>query len=321
MVNRIAPGVKAVINWLDSSNIGKLPPDRMQRPDMKRWIPYVTLHAGVLGVFFVGWSWIAVAVAVFLYVIRMFAITGFYHRYFSHKTFKTSRLGQFFIGVWGNTAAQRGPIWWAAQHRVHHAHSDTELDHHSPIQHGFYWSHIGWLTVPANLVTDFKRVPDLAKYPELRFLDRFDYLVPIALAVGLFFLGAFLNAVAPGLGTNGLQMLVWGFFISTVVLFHCTAFINSLAHLMGNRRFETKDHSRNSWFLAILTLGEGWHNNHHRYPAAACQGFYWWEIDITYCGLKLMEKLGIIWDVKSVPQRLLDNVKQSQDDDNLAAAA
>jgi stearoyl-CoA desaturase (delta-9 desaturase) len=139
----------------------------------------------------------------------------------------------------------------------------------------------------------------------LRFLNRFDALVPTLLGVATFFLGVAINAIRPDWGTNGMQMLIWGFFISTVVLFHCTAAINSLAHLFGRRRFDTSDHSRNSFLLALLTLGEGWHNNHHRYPAATRQGFYWWELDITYIGLFLMSKLGLIWDLKPVPAPVL----------------
>lgn len=278
---------------------------RRQKSSLSGWVPYIILHTGCLGVIWVGWSWIAVSVAVGLYFFRMFAITGFYHRYFSHRSFKTSRFAQFLFGVWAMSSAQRGPIWWASQHRHHHTHSDEEEDAHSPHQHGFYWSHIGWLTAADNLVTQQERVTDLIRYPELRFLDRFDLLVPGLLAATLFTTGALLEAFAPGLGTSGWQMLVWGFFVSTVVLFHATCTINSLAHLFGKRRFGTTDASRNNVFLALLTLGEGWHNNHHRYPGSVRQGFYWWEIDLTYYGLKLMQKFGLIWDLNAVPSRVL----------------
>ncbi|MDX2198254.1 MAG: acyl-CoA desaturase [Phycisphaerae bacterium] len=264
------------------------------------------MHAGCLGVIWVGWSWVAVAVAAFLYFLRMFAITGFYHRYFSHKTFETSRFGQFLLALVGNSAAQRGPIWWASQHRRHHAHSDQPEDPHSPVEHSLYWAHFGWLTVRRNMAIDWRMVPDLAKYPELRFLDRFDGLVPFALGFALFFLGWGLNTWAPSLGTSGFQMLVWGFFISTVVLFHATCTINSLAHWFGSRRYETKDASRNNVFLALLTMGEGWHNNHHRYPGSTRQGFYWWEIDLTYYGLKMLSWVGLIWNLRKVPAHILE---------------
>ncbi len=253
----------------------------------------------------VGWSWTAVAVATALYFLRMFAITGFYHRYFSHRSFQTSRPIQLFFGIWGNTAVQRGPIWWASQHRQHHAHSDDEEDAHSPGHHGFLWSHLGWLTARDNLAVNDRYVRDLLRFPELRFLDRFDTLVPILLAVSLFLLGWMLETFAPGLGTSRWQMLIWGFFISTTVVLHATCTINSLSHLFGSKRFETGDDSRNNWLLALLTLGEGWHNNHHRYPGSARQGFFWWEIDFTYYGLKLLQWMGLISDLRPVPERVL----------------
>lgn len=274
---------------------------RLKDVDWIRSIPFFGMHLACFGVLWVGWSWIAAAVCAALYLFRMFAVTGFYHRYFSHRTFKTSRLGQFCFGVMGTAAVQKGPLWWAGHHRHHHQHSDREEDLHSPHQDGFYWSHMGWVTSRSCFPTNLKNVPDLARFPELRFLDRFDLLIPLLLAGSLFALGSLLGSYYPGLATSGPQMLIWGFFISTVILFHATCTINSLAHRMGRRRYETRDESRNSFLLAMLTLGEGWHNNHHHYPAATRQGFYWWEIDITYYGLRVLSWLGIIWDLKPVP--------------------
>ena len=248
-----------------------------------------------------GWSWIAVLTAVALYFIRMFAITGFYHRYFSHRTFKTSRWAQFLFAVWGNSSVQKGPLWWAAHHRHHHRHSDDEDDVHSPHRDGFFWSHMGWITCKGNFPTNYKAVPDLVKFPELRFLDRFETVVPIILAVSLVAFGAILNSLAPQLGTSGMQMLIWGFFISTIFLFHGTCTINSLSHLFGTKRYKTSDESRNNFLLALITLGEGWHNNHHHFSASVRQGFYWWEIDITYYVLRLLSWTGIIWDLTPVP--------------------
>lgn len=299
--------------WLDSATLssqGEI--DESTRLEPVRLIPYLILHGGCLGVVWVGWSWTAVAVAAALYLVRMFAITGFYHRYFSHRTFRTSRWAQFLFAVLGNSSAQRGPLWWAAQHRKHHSHSDGAEDPHSPHEHGLYWSHFGWLTVRRNLVTDMRAVPDLARYPELRFLDRFEIIVPALLGAALFVLGEFLRYAAPHLGTSGLQMVVWGFFVSTVVLFHCTCLINSLAHLVGTRRFETRDESRNNLPLALLTLGEGWHNNHHRYPSSVRQGFYWWEVDLTYYGLWLLERIGLIWDLRPVPVHVLESGRSNR---------
>jgi stearoyl-CoA desaturase (delta-9 desaturase) len=277
-----------------------------QQTSLKHWVPFIILHAGCLGVIWVGWSWFAVGVAAALYLLRMFAITAFYHRYFSHRSYRTSRWAQFAFALWGNTAVQRGPIWWASHHRQHHAHSDGERDFHSPHTKSLLWSHIGWLTAPDNLAINPRYVRDWMQFPELRFLDRFDTLVPIVFAVLLFGLGVVLNSVAPQLGTNGMQMLVWGFFISTTLLFHGTCCINSFAHVIGRRRFKTKDKSRNSLLLAMITLGEGWHNNHHHCQFSARQGFYWWEIDISYYGLLLLRSLGIIWEVKSPPAKCYD---------------
>ena len=281
-------------------------------------IPFVAVHLVALGVFWVGASWIAVAVCLALYAARMFAITGFYHRYLSHRSYKTSRWFQFLFAMLGNASVQKGPLWWAAHHRRHHQYSDQEEDVHSPIRRGFIYSHIGWVFARANSATRMRLVPDLAKFPELRILDRIDVLVPTLLGTACFGLGVLLQTYAPGLGTSGSQMLIWGFFVSTVLLGHSTFTINSLSHLFGKRRYVTGDDSRNNWFLALLTFGEGWHNNHHHYPTATRQGFYWWEIDITYYGLFLLSKLGLIWDLKRVPDHILDKGRVST---NAAAAA
>lgn len=276
--------------------------------DWLRVIPFVILHLACFAVIWVGWSFFAVIFAVALYGLRMFAITGFYHRYFSHKAFRTSRLLQFFFALLGSTAVQRGPLWWASQHRHHHANSDQLEDSHSPVQHGFLWSHLGWFLSDAHFATRTERVKELARYPELRFLDRFDVVVPVFFAMSIYAFGEWLATVAPGLATNGWQLLVWGFVISTVALYHATFSVNSLAHAWGSRRYETRDHSRNNLFIALLTMGEGWHNNHHHYPGSVRQGFYWWEIDVTYYGLRMLAACGLIWDLKTVPL----NVRESR---------
>lgn len=269
--------------------------------DWWRVIPFVFMHLACFSLFWVGFSTFALIFAITLYCVRMFAITGFYHRYFAHKAFQTSRAGQFLFAVLGATAVQRGPLWWAAHHRNHHAHSDKESDAHSPVQHGFLWSHIGWFLSTANFSTHFDRVKELAKFPELRFLDRFDIIIPIVFAISIFCLGEILAINAPHLKTDGWQLLVWGFVISTVALYHATFSVNSLAHVWGKRRYITRDHSRNNFVIALFTLGEGWHNNHHHYPGAVKQGFYWWEIDFTYYGLRLLAALGLIWNLRTVP--------------------
>jgi len=314
----------ALVQWIDADYAPEGTAKMRNEPDRVDWIrclPFIILHLGCLGVFWTGASVFAVGAAVALYFGRMFAVTGIYHRYFSHKTYSTSRFGQFMLALWGGTTVQRGPLWWAYHHRHHHQHSDEPEDAHSPHVHGFWWSHIGWITSRRNFPTDYSQVKDLAKYPELVFLNRFDALVPAVFAFALWGLGWFLEAHFPGLHTTGWQLLVWGFFISTTALFHGTSCINSLAHLMGRRRYRTQDDSRNSFILAIVTLGEGWHNNHHRYQSATRNGFYWWELDPTYYGLKALAWTGLIWGLKAVPPAVLAEGAHADHHVSVAAAS
>lgn len=302
----------SVVRWFDTAGPTTLNEAGADRIDWLRALPFALMHVACLAVIWVEASWFAVAVAVALYAVRMFAITGFYHRYFSHKAFKTSRPVQFVFAAIGASSVQRGPLWWAAHHRHHHRVTDTPADPHSPGQHGFWWSHMGWFLTPRGFRTNWDAIPDLRRFPELRFLDRFDILMPILLALGLFALGAWLEDAAPGLETNGWQLLVWGFFVSTIVLFHATVTINSLSHRFGSRRFDTRDDSRNNWMLALLTFGEGWHNNHHYFPGSARQGFRWWEVDLTWYGLKLLSWLGLVRDLKPVPAGLVRTSRSRQ---------
>jgi stearoyl-CoA desaturase (Delta-9 desaturase) len=300
----------SLVSWFDNDqtiNAYSKNALAVQGIDWLRVIPFVLLHLACFAIFWVGYSHFALGFAIMLYVVRMFAITGFYHRYFAHKAFQTSRFGQFMFAVLGATAVQRGPLWWASHHRNHHAHSDEAADAHSPIQHGFLWSHTGWFLSRVNFTTQLERVKEFAHYPELRFIDRFDVIVPIMFALGIFGLGELLSEVTPHLNTDGWQLLVWGFVISTVVLHHATFSVNSLAHTWGQRRYATRDHSRNNFFIALLTLGEGWHNNHHHYPGSASQGFYWWEIDFTYYGLRILEATGLIWNLRKVPVEIRES--------------
>ncbi|WP_425493180.1 acyl-CoA desaturase [Dyella lutea] len=300
MIKRMATGLA---RWVDTS-AQDTTGDEDDGIDWTRVLPFIGMHLACVAAIWVGFSWFAFWVALGLYALRMFAITAFYHRYFSHRAFKTSRIVQFVFAVIGASAVQRGPLWWAAHHRNHHRHADTPADVHSPVQHGFLRSHMGWFMTRSGFRTDWSKIPDLAKYPELRLLDRFDLLVPVALAVGLFFWGRWLGATHPELGTDGPQLLVWGFFISTIVLFHVTVTINSLAHRFGSRRFETRDNSRNNWMLALLTFGEGWHNNHHFFPGSARQGFRWWEVDLTFYLLRMLSLFGVVRGLKAVPAGL-----------------
>lgn len=294
--------------WFDTN--GKEEGPSSNRLDWLRAAPFIGMHLACLFVFAVGVSPVALWVAGLLYVVRMFALTAFYHRYFSHRTFRTSRALQFIFALIGASSVQRGPLWWAAHHRNHHRHADTPLDPHSPTIRGFLWSHVGWFLTAEGFRTDWARVPDWARYPELRWIDRFDTAVPVALAVMLYALGESLDRYAPSLGTSGAQMLIWGFFISTVVLFHATVTINSLAHRFGRRRFNTNDESRNNIWLALITFGEGWHNNHHFFPGSARQGFRWWEFDPSWYVLNVMAALGLVRDLKPVPAWVLDRARK-----------
>jgi stearoyl-CoA desaturase (delta-9 desaturase) len=264
------------------------------------------VHVACLAVFWTSFSWFGVFVCFALYFVRMFAITGVFHRYFSHRTYDTSRFFQFILAFLGTMSGQKGPIWWASHHRHHHQHSDTPEDAHSPAIHGIYYAHVGWILSSQFVNTRNELVTDLLKFPELRWLDKYYLVPPVMLAVGLFFLGTFLETAAPVLHTDGMQLLMWGFFVSTVLLYHGTFCINSFCHLIGNRRFKTTDDSRNSLLLALITLGEGWHNNHHRYPGSERQGMYWWELDISHYIIKTFEKLGLVWNVRMHPKRIYD---------------
>ena len=302
---------KTLVSWFDNHAV-ETSDANPEKIECLRVLPFIVLHLACFAVFWVEFSTVAVSLAVLLYLLRMFAITGFYHRYFSHKAFKTSRPVQFIFAFLAASAAQRGPLWWASHHRHHHAHSDHPEDPHSPKQHGFFWSHLSWFLANKNFRLKKERIKDWLQYPELKLLDRFDVVAPLALALGLFGLGAWLENAAPHLQTNGLQLFIWGFVISTVLLYHMTFTVNSLAHVWGKRRFLTNDDSRNNPVIALFTLGEGWHNNHHHFPSSARQGFYWWEIDLTYYGLKILSALGLIWDLRKVPVEVLSQKRTSK---------
>jgi stearoyl-CoA desaturase (delta-9 desaturase) len=294
-----------ISKWFDNKAT-QLNEDNEGKIDWLRILPFIFIHIACAAVIWVGFSMTALVVCLLSYLIRMFAITAFYHRYFSHKTFKTHRVIQTIFAGIGASATQRGPLWWAAHHRHHHVHSDKKTDTHSP-SNGFLHSHMHWFLKQENFNTQTERVKDLNQFPELRFIDRFDILFPLVLIVSLYLLGLILNALYPELNTSGWQLVVWGYFISTVLLSHVTFCINSLAHVFGSRVYDTGDNSRNNFVLAVLTLGEGWHNNHHCSPGSVKQGFKWWQIDVSYYVLKAMEKMGLVWDLKYPNQRLLKN--------------
>lgn len=277
------------------------------RRDQLNWLAVgalLLMHAGCLAVFPVGWSWMAVFLAVLLYLGRAFGLTAFYHWYFSHRAFKTSRWFQFGGALPGCLALQRGPLWWAAHHRGHHRTSDRDGDVDSPHVHGVLWAHMGWFLTPRNNELQTRLIRDWMKFPELRWLDRCAPLVAILYAATLYGLGELLHMLMPGLKTTGPQLLVWGFFLSTVTLYHATYSVNSFAHLFGSRRYATADDSRNNLLVALLTLVEGWHNHHH-YPSSVRQGFFWWEVDLSYYLLVGLERMGFVWDLRPVPLHAL----------------
>lgn len=262
-----------------------------ERVDWVHNIPFMAIHVIPLAAFWTGVTRFDVALCAGLYAARMFFITAAYHRYFAHRSYKMGRVMQFLMALGGTTAVQKGPLWWAAHHRHHHKYSDQTEDVHSPLK-GFVWSHVGWIMCTKFRATQEHLIKDFASFPELRWLNKFHYVPPIALGVGVFLAG-------------GWSALVIGFFLSTVLTWHCTYFINSLTHLFGRRRYVTTDTSRNSFVLALLTFGEGWHNNHHYYQSAANQGFFWWEIDMSYYILKALSLVGLVSDLRNPPEHVL----------------
>jgi len=265
----------------------------------RNWIQWISMigliaiHVATVIAIARGTTWKLVIMALVTYWVRMFAITGGYHRYFSHRTYKTSRAFQFVLALLGVMSTQKGPLWWGSTHRHHHKHSDDEFDPHSPLRKGFATSHMLWWMSREWENTDEKAIADFAKYPELRFLDKFHLVGP-----------ALLIAICGLVG--GADGILWGYVVSTCAVMHCTFTINSLAHVFGTRRFATTDTSRNNWWLALITMGEGWHNNHHHYMSSARQGFYWWEVDATYYVLVALSKIGLIWDLREVPKTALE---------------
>ena len=262
-----------------------------ERVDWLHNVPFFAVHLVPLLAFYTGVKPLDIALCVGLYVSRMFFITAGYHRYFAHRSYKMGRVMQFLMAFGAATAAQKGPLWWAAHHRHHHKTSDTPKDVHSPLK-GFLWSHIGWIVCRKYRATDMTAIKDFAKYPELVWLNKHYMTPPAILALAVLAIG-------------GASALVTGFFLSTVLLYHGTFFINSLAHVFGRRRYVTTDTSRNSFALALITLGEGWHNNHHYYQSTARQGFFWWEIDVSYYVLRALEVVGLVSELRVPPEHIL----------------
>lgn len=281
---------------------GAVPPE--VAPFSSRHLAFVTplilLHLACGLVFVVGVSRVALAALMITAALQLFGITAGFHRLLAHRAFRTSRWFQFVLALLGVLAGQNGPLWWVAHHRLHHRHADRDGDAHSP-RHGFFWSHMGWLIAPGCVALRRELVPDLARLPELRWLERHYYLVCLAYALALFALGQAWQRVDPGAGTSGWQLVVWGSVLGTVCVYHVVWSTNSFCHRFGTRRFATPDDSRNNVVIALLTFGDGWHHNHHRYPASARHGFRWWEIDITYAVLRLLAAVRLVWDLRLPP--------------------
>jgi stearoyl-CoA desaturase (delta-9 desaturase) len=254
------------------------------------WGIHVVAVVGAIALF----SWKGVLLAIASYFVRMVVVTAAYHRYFSHRAFKTSRAFQFLLALGAQSSAQKGVLWWAGHHRHHHKYSDEPEDIHSVRRSGLWHAHIGWSLTPDWNDTNHAMIGDLAKFRELRFLNHraINLLPAVALALAFCLIG-------------GLPGFVWGFLVSTVLLWHGSFSINSLSHLFGKKRYPTSDDSRNNWALALLTTGEGWHNNHHHYQSSANQGFRWWEIDVTFYVLRVLEFFGFIWDLRRPPQAVI----------------
>ncbi|TMK43978.1 MAG: acyl-CoA desaturase [Alphaproteobacteria bacterium] len=257
-------------------------------------LPFVLIHLGCAAAIWSGITWQAIVICAALYWLRMFAIGAGYHRYFSHRSYSAGRAFQFILAVLAQSSAQKSILWWAAKHRHHHLHSDTSRDVHSPRHKGFIYSHVGWIFARQHDKTDLVKVADFASFPELRWLHKFEVLPAVAIAVLCFLIA----------GWSG---LIVGFLWSTVLLYHATFCINSLAHVHGRKRYVTGDDSRNNWLLAFFTMGEGWHNNHHAYQSSVRQGFRWWEIDVTFYILKALSWLGIVWDLKTPTEQVMRN--------------
>ena len=276
------------------------PPTVGAKVEWFRCVPYIFIHGLVILAFLYPFVWPCLLICVLSYSVRMFAITAFYHRYFSHRAFKTNRIVQFLGGFIACCSAQRGPLWWAAHHRRHHRHSDTEKDMHSPKTNSLFWSHTLWFMTDYAVPTFLKEIPDWLKFPELRFINRYDWIPVVIWATGCYLLGewAWFNSLT---GMTGMMTFIWGFIVPTILLYHGTFAVNSLTHLWGKKRFDTGDDSRNNSLVALFTFGEGWHNNHHFFPGSARQGFFKGEYDLTYIGLRILSLLGLVRDLRPVP--------------------
>jgi stearoyl-CoA desaturase (Delta-9 desaturase) len=258
------------------------------------------VQASSLLVVTVPFTWSLLGVWAASHFLRAIGLTLAFHRYFAHRAFELSRAARFFWAFVGTAAMQKGPIWWAGHHISHHKYADREGDPHSPAVSGFYYAHVGWFLHDARnaaLPETNPVVRDFGSAPEIAWLERYYIVPPLLLAAGLYAAG-------------GWAWLVYGFGLATTTLAHATFAINTVNHLWGSRRFETPDDSRNNALTAFFAVGEGWHNNHHRYQRAARNGFYWWEFDPTYYVVAVMAWLGLAWNLQPVPERIYEEARR-----------
>jgi stearoyl-CoA desaturase (delta-9 desaturase) len=293
---RARPGRSTGVVTGAAPETGRIRRPADERVNWPRSIPFFLVHLLCFAAIWTGISRTALILFAVMFAGRSLFVTAAYHRYFSHKTYKLNRFWQLAFAFQAQASAQKGVLWWASNHRHHHRYSDTERDIHSP-RKGFWWSHVGWILADKHKATNLDAIKDFARYPELRFLNRHDWIAPWTYGLIAFLIG----------GWSG---LVVGFFWSTVLLWHTTFLVNSAAHVFGRRRYETTDTSRNSLLIALVTGGEGWHNNHHHYQGSARQGFFWWEIDVTYYFLVALSWVGIVKDLKPVPARVLNPARE-----------
>jgi stearoyl-CoA desaturase (delta-9 desaturase) len=268
-------------------------------PNVLQIAVFWTVQASALLVFAVPFRWAFVALWAASHFLRAIGLTLAFHRYFAHRAFKMNRAARFVWAFIGTAAMQKGPLWWAGHHVNHHRFADREGDPHSPMVSGFYYAHIGWFLNDSkydSVEASNPVIRDFSKVPEIAWLEKYFFLPPLALAATMFLLG-------------GLPWLVWGFCLPTMTLAHSTFAINTVNHMFGSRRFETLDESRNNPLTAFFAVGEGWHNNHHRYQRAARNGFYWWEFDPTWYVIGAMGAVGLASEIQAVPPRIYEEAR------------
>ena len=253
-------------------------------------------------IFFISFSWTFLALWAVSHFLRAIGLTLAFHRYFAHRSFQMNRTARFVWSFIGTAAMQKGPLWWAGHHVNHHRYADRDGDPHSPMVSGIYYAHIGWFLNDARhdrLEASNPVMRDFSKAPEIVWLNKNFWAPPLLLAIAMFLIG-------------GMPWLIWGFCVPTMTLAHATFAINTVNHMFGSRRFDTIDESRNNLVTAFFAVGEGWHNNHHRYQRSARNGFYWWEFDPTWYVIRLMQMIGLVWDVKTVPHRIYEEARVSK---------